>query len=278
MNESKKIHVPAISGHEFIHKLGVGQMGCVYLCRQISSGLNVAVKCYAADFTDDATDEAEMMTRLDHPNLVSFLDCGYSNDRFYVIMEYVPWDDLRVRLTAEGRISAALLRVMLRGISSAFTYLHGLGVVHGDLKPENILVNDLGAVKILDFGISAFLSNSIHGMLPDTRPAAGTPAYAAPEVRYRLGHDERSDQYSLAVIVYEMCTGSKPRRSSYCPVSEYDPFLAPEVDRALERALKEDPDERFLSIRTFCEAMDRALGGTRYARRPESTRAMVSCL
>jgi serine/threonine protein kinase len=132
-------------------------------------------------------------------------------------------------------------------------------VLHRDLKPENILINESGVPKVADFGIAM-----LHGGSADSRTTGrlvGTVGYVAPEQQYLGRVDERSDQYSLAALAYEMLTGHVPL-GLFKPPSAHRSEIRPEVDRVVLRALSEEPKERFPTVAEFREALDQGLAGT----------------
>lgn len=257
---------PTIPGYTILQSLGRGAMGEVYLARQQSLGRLVAIKLLGGRFTfEDVEDrparfrrEAELMAQVNHPNVLSVFDFGWVGGRPYLVMEYVEGGDLR-RLLEPGRpLSTQRSRAILRAVGEALICLHRHQILHRDLKPENILLHEEGHPKVADFGIAVLRTGT--GALTGDGVGLGTAGYVAPEQRYRLKVDERADQYSLAALAYEMLTGQLPL-GVVRPPSEQRPGLATAVDEVLLRGLREDPDDRYPTIRDFLDDLDGALAG-----------------
>ncbi|MFO0956821.1 MAG: bifunctional serine/threonine-protein kinase/formylglycine-generating enzyme family protein [Isosphaeraceae bacterium] len=252
--------------YEILAPIGRGGMGEVFLAKQVALGRMVAIKLLSvAVGSSEAGDpagrfrrEAKLLAKANHPHIVQVYDSGHLGDRPYLVMEYVP-EDLRAQLRPGRPMAIGQARAILGPIAGALSLLHSLGIVHRDLKPENVLMAGPISPKVADFGIAA-LVGELRGN-PRGGRGLGTPGYVAPEQQYNLPTDERADQYSLAAIAYEMLTGELPLGTLRLP-SSLRPSLGPEVDRALLRALQEDPDDRFASIDEFSKALDKALART----------------
>jgi eukaryotic-like serine/threonine-protein kinase len=252
-----------IPGYEIIKQIGCGGMGEVYLARQLSLGRLVAIKILAivpeADTAQMAVRfhrEAQLMARVHHPNVLSVHDFGIIGSRPYLIMEYIEGGDLRRWMKPGQPLPVDQVRSLVMPVTQALACLHGHGILHRDLKPENILMATESTPKVSDFGL-AVLGSDI-GTLTRTDQALGTIGYVAPEQQYRLKVDERSDQYSMAALMYEMLTGRRPL-GILKPPSDLNPELGSGVDAVLLRALREDPDERYSSVLEFGEAMEKSL-------------------
>jgi formylglycine-generating enzyme required for sulfatase activity len=275
---AKPLNVP---GYEILRLIGRGGMGEVYLATQVSLNRPVALKVLSlAPRGDPAAQaarfrrEAELMARIHHPNVVSVHDFGTvdGDGRPFLVMEYVEGSDLRQRLEPGKPLGADRVRPLIGPVTQALAFLHAHGILHCDLKPENILISPDGIPKVTDFGLAVLDSDA--GSRPEVAPAPrpmpmGTIGYVAPEQQYRLGVDERSDQYSMAALVYELLTGQRPL-GILKPPSQLNPRLNPRIDAALLRALQEDPDDRFPTIGEFGAALEQALdaGAPRPRRRP----------
>lgn len=252
-----------IPGFEILRSIGRGGMGEVYLARQLSLGRPVALKILSlaskADPVEQAARfrrEADLMARVRHANVISVYDFGTNEGRPYLVMEYIEGGDLRRRMEAGRPLPVDQVRPLVLPVAEALACLHGHGILHRDLKPENILMDRGSTPKVTDFGL-AVLDSDV-GALPGTDPAMGTLGYASPEQQFRLGVDERSDQYSMAAMMYELLTGHRPL-GIVKPPSRLNHELGPGVDAALLRALQDDPDDRYANVREFGEAFDRAL-------------------
>src|SRR2546422_1067482 len=191
-----------------------GGMATIFRARDRENGHTVALKVPHLEYASDLVfhrrfqREEAIGQRLAHPAVVKVLH-PRAKSRLYLVMEYVEGEPLRERLRREGRLPIATAVELGIKIADALVYLHGQGVVHRDLKPENIMLTADGGVKLMDFGI-AFDATQGDLTWSGLSSSVGTPEYMAPEqVRARHG-DERTDLYSLGVILYEMLTGQLP--------------------------------------------------------------------
>ncbi len=252
-----------VPGYEILRPIGRGNMGKVLLARQIALSRNVAIKLVEPSQADDSDDrvarfcrEAELMAGVAHPNIVTIHDFGVADGHPYFVMEYVEGGDLRCAMIPRKPMPVERIRALVRPIIDALEYLHQRGILHRDLKPENVLLDHGATPKIADFGIAT--TDATVGSLTRTDAGMGTIGYAAPEQYYRLRVDERVDQFSLAAIVYELLTGQKPL-GAFDPPSRLNRALGPSIDPVVMRALSEDREDRFGTIRAFGDALDQAL-------------------
>ncbi|HEY0079467.1 MAG TPA: protein kinase [Pyrinomonadaceae bacterium] len=270
--------------------IGRGGMGVVYRGQHLNLPRKVAIKSIAARGGGDLRRlksrferEAHVQSQLDHPGIVKIYDYIVSEQTYHIIMEYVEGRSLAQLLAEEARplaVSRAL--DLFEQILSAVAYAHGFvykdeqgashrGIIHRDLKPGNILVAPDGHVKITDFGIVKLVG-------ADTTEISGTfgsPRYVSPEQATDSPVDQRSDIYSLGVILYEMLTGMTPfggggeklsrnemlrahvERTPTRP-SRLNPRVVPELERAVCRALEKKPERRFASANDFLRAVRHA--------------------
>ena len=199
--------------------IGQGGMGAVYRGVQLSVGRKVAIKVLRAEFTDREVAlerffrEAKLISGLSHPNIVRLIDFGQDHERdlLYLVMEMVRGTSLS-GLLRQGRMRANFALEVAYQVCGALTEPHAEGIVHRDLKPDNLLLVAMsdGTVqtKVLDFGIARALQRNTR--LTQTGMICGTPAYMAPEQSRDKEVDERTDLYSLGVILYEMLAGEPP--------------------------------------------------------------------
>lgn len=254
---------PEVSGYRIVRRIGAGGMGQVYLAVQESLDRTVVIKVLnsvsdnSGDTSADRFErEALLMAKGSHPNVVGVIDRGTIGGRLFIVMEHVEGGDLRSRLTGDSPMPIGEARPILLAIGRALTALHDRDIIHRDLKPENVLIDRAGKVRITDFGIAAPLDEI--GQLTNENVSPGTLDYMAPEQRYRLGVDARTDQYALALIAHEMLTGRRPR-GILGPPSDHNPHVTKIVDDVILRGLQEDPDERFPAVAAFSEALDQSL-------------------
>lgn len=215
--------------------------------------------------------EAETVAALRHPHIVPIYDIGEAEGVMYIIMPLIQGESLRGLLAREGpRPPREALRI-LREAADALGAAHDAGVVHRDVKPENIMLEGKGRrVQLMDFGIAKALDASEGSGLTSTGILVGTPHYMSPEqASGELNLDHRSDQYSLAVVGYQMITGELPfdgettravlfQQMVGVPRSLRD--LVPDVPAnlafSIERALSKEPGARYPSMEAFREALD----------------------
>ena len=268
--------------------LAAGGMGVVYKAERVGIGKIVAIKFLHNAFAErrDLVRrfelEAKTMSRLSHPNIVSVIDHGVAGGSPYLVMEFHVGRSLG-DLLCDGplppRRAVGLARQILAGIRHA----HALGIVHRDLKPDNVLllsgVGDEDFVKILDFGLAKLIGGEDSSQKLTTAGfALGTPGYMSPEQAQGNALDQRTDLYSLGVLLFEMVVGRKPFRAT-SPVVLLrmqidDPPPKPrqaaplagisaELDRVILKALEKDPASRFRSAAEFAAALDATPEGSR---------------
>ena len=241
-----------IPGYRILRELGSGGSARVYLALQHAFGKQVAIKVLAQDAAQDATarerflHEGEIAKRLDHPNIVRVLDVGHHLDTCYLVMEYLRGGDLNRNLASGLHMQNVLM--VVKEIAAALDYAHGKGIAHGDVKPENILFNAQGTALLADFGVASRLGESAvdqHGLARGTRP------YMSPEQAAGRALDERSDIYSLGVVLYHMLTGALPfdRASPRATGAGVPSLPAPlaSFNGVMRKLLAQSPEQRFQS-------------------------------
>jgi serine/threonine-protein kinase len=264
--------------YRIIERLALGAMGVVYRAERIPIGRPVAVKflhvSYASDrqFLQRFERETRVMSRLSHPNCVSVIDFGI-DDAPYVVMDFVTGRTLQ-SLIEDGPLEMNRAVHITRQILAGLAHAHEQGVVHRDIKSANVMLSDaVGAgdhVRILDFGL-AMLHGAPAGDISHSFVVIGTPNYMSPEQANALKVDARSDLYSVGVVLFELLTARKPftaattfevlrmhkeeplpRLTAFCP--ELPGAAA--LQRVLERAMANDPDDRFASAIEFSAALE----------------------
>lgn len=242
--------------------LGQGGMGVVYRARQSKLDRCVALKILAPSrardpiFEERFLREARTLARLSHPHIVSVFDVGRAGEYCYILMEFVDGASLRA-LIRDGALSADEAVRLVPQICDAMQYTHDHGVVHRDIKPENVLVDQLGQVKIADFGIAKLMGDSGRedANLTVDGLRLGTTGYMAPEQALAKAEvDHRADIYSLGIMFYEMLTGKLPT-PSYTPPSRIRE-LDTRLDRVVERSLRDAPEERFQQANELKQALE----------------------
>jgi len=262
-----------IGSYEVIDRLGAGGMGEVYRARDTRLGRMVALKVLrsgaGAELLHRLDREARAASALNHPNIVQIYDVGEAAGHagaHYVVMEHVEGETLRRRL-ARGPLPIAELLDLAAQLADGLAKAHRAGIVHRDLKPENLMVTPDGLLKILDFGLAKVLVAPLRDLeAGETLSRHGTQAgmlmgtleYMSPEQASGRTVDQRTDQFSLGLILYEMVTGRPAFRRDtpaqvLAAVIERDPEplgrLRPDVPAVLEalisRCLQKDPERRF---------------------------------
>lgn len=209
---------PTVSGldgsYRIIRLLGRGTMSSVYLAEQISMARPVALKILSPTLSGDSRfverflGEARATARLNHPNIVSAIDFGEADSRFFLAMEYVEGDSLLDVLEREGVLDEKKVLNIGLQIIAALIHAHDNNVIHLDIKPANIAICNDGRVKLADFGLAMILDKPAREDM--SRKAVGTPYYMSPEQVEGGELDWRSDQFSLGASLYEAITGKKP--------------------------------------------------------------------
>jgi serine/threonine-protein kinase len=269
----------ALAGRYRIEReIGRGAAATVYLAEDLRHGRRVALKVLNSELgaalgVERFQREIRTQARLQHPHILPLFESGSAAARLFYAMPYVEPGSLRDRLRREGPLPVTIAAQLAAEVASALTYAHALGVIHRDIKPANILISEGGHALLTDFGIAyAIEDGSGHprpGRITESGVTLGTPTYMSPE--QSVGDeavDSRSDIYSLAVVVYEMLTGSPPftgpnpraimaRRLVEPPPSlaVVRPGLPPAVEPAVNRALSRSPADRFDTAAEFAVAL-----------------------
>jgi eukaryotic-like serine/threonine-protein kinase len=276
--------------------IGSGGTGDVYRARDTQTDRAVAVKVLARSMTSDTTrlarfiNEARTTALISHPNIVTVVDAGMDAGRPFVVSELLDGETLRARMN-RGRLPAVVAMHHALEIVHGLIAAHHLGVVHRDLKPENVFVCTDGHLKILDFGLATSGQQAI-GLLnveaKATEPGTilGTVGYMSPEqVRGSIA-DERSDIFSLGVMLYEMIAGARPFREETPVETLYaimkndrrplpaNADVTPDLEHVINRCLEKQPTARFQSARDLAFVLEFTLRAPQVVRRPPPARRM----
>jgi serine/threonine protein kinase len=239
-------------------------MADVFEARDTLLGRRVAVKMLHAQYaTDEAfvrrfRREAQAAANLSHPNIVGIFDWGQEGGTYFIVMELVDGRSVRDVLRTEGPLLPRRAVEIASEVAAALSVAHRAGVIHRDIKPGNIMLTRDGTVKVTDFGIARAWDDSSE--LTRTGAVIGTATYFSPEQAQGVTADERSDIYSLGVVLYEMLTGHPPFSgespvavayqhvsTAVSPPSTLNPDVGPELDRIVLHALDKNPDARYQS-------------------------------
>ena len=266
-----------LGSYRIISQIGQGGMATVYKAYQPSMDRHVAVKVLPSrlaeskEFVTRFQQEARIIAKLEHPHILPVFDYGESDGVAYFVMRYLEAGTLKDRMVAKRPLPLDEIDRIFTQLTDALSYAHGHGVVHRDLKPANALVDSQGNLFLTDFGIAKLLE-SASPRLTQTDAIMGTPAYISPEQAQARTVDQRSDIYSLGVILYEMVTGQVPFEAE-TPLAIIlkhvsDPLPPPslikkDISQTLEqvilKALAKDPEDRFATAAEFLAAWKRAL-------------------
>jgi serine/threonine-protein kinase len=244
-------------------ELGRGAMGVVYQAEDATLGRVVAIKTISlAGATGPERDQAEARflqearaaARVSHPSIVTIYETGREGDTEFIAMELIEGRDLR-DLIRSGDLTSSQALAIAAAAAEGLASAHEQGVVHRDVKPGNIMVLADGRVKIMDFGIARLREPAVK---TQTGLLLGSPQYMAPEQIVGRPFDHRADIFSLALVLYEMLTGTKAfvgedlaeltfklANVAAPPPSRYARALPPVVDLIVARALRKKPEERY---------------------------------
>ncbi len=199
--------------YEILEVIGTGGMAVVYKARCHRLNRFVAIKILKAEFSKDADfrrrfqAESQAVAMLSHANIVNVYDVSRGGDVDYIVMELIDGMTLKQYMQQKGRLNWREALHFATQIAKALEHAHSRGVIHRDIKPHNIMVLKDGSVKVADFGIAHFASSAQNTL---TREALGSVHYISPEQARGARVDNRSDIYSLGVVMYEMLTGKPP--------------------------------------------------------------------
>ncbi len=257
--------------------LGAGGMGSVYHVTHATLGRPLALKVLHATVLSSDPDsagrflrEARAAARIKHPNIVDVFDFGYLGDgRPYLVMELLGGQSLADLI--DGPLEPRRVVALARQLASALAAAHDCGVIHADLSPSNVLVDGEHA-KLLDFGLAQLRDDPQH--LDPSHPAEfvfGTPSYISPEQIRGHGADERSDQYALGAVMFEMLTGHPPFKAKTirdlclkhikAPIPDIETPHGPlpvELTRVVRRCLEKKADDRYPTMHEVVAALGEA--------------------
>src|SRR5579859_3167649 len=263
-----------LGNYRITGSLGHGGFAEVYLAEHIYLKTLVAIKVLYTRISfeeemESFVKEAQTIALLSHPHIIRVLDFGVDNEMPYLMMDYAAHGNLRQRFPRGTRIPLPTVVSYVQQIADALQYAHDKGFIHQDIKPENILLNQNNAALLSDFGLAKVKQ---HTSSQKTDAVAGTAQYMSPE-QFKGRPRPASDQYSLAIIVYEWLCGEPPFTAgdfiqlgfqhTYEPVpalSEKITTIAPDVNHVVMTALAKDAKQRFGSVKAFANALEQAAG------------------
>jgi len=266
-----------IGRYRILDELGRGATGVVYRAQDPAIGRIIAIKTIRlTDISDEAERErlrerlfreAQSAGILSHPNIVTIYDIAEENGLAYIFMECVDGPSLEKVMNGHQALDPKMVFSLLTQTATALDYAHKKGIVHRDVKPANILIHEGMTAKIADFGVAKILSQQ----MTHAGVMMGTPNYMSPEQVQGHAVDGRADQFSLAVVAYEVLTGEKPFvaeqlpallfrivREDPVPPQRLNPTLTPQVEVVLRKALSKTASERYPSCLEFIEHLSAA--------------------
>jgi eukaryotic-like serine/threonine-protein kinase len=254
-------------------ELGHGGMAVVFLAEDLKHRRRVAIKLLKPELSavlgsERFLREIEIAAQLQHPHILPLYDSGQAGGLLYYVMPFAEGESLRQRLAREQQLPIDAALRITREVGSALQYAHDRGVIHRDIKPENIMLSG-GQAVVADFGIARALHAAGAEQLTQTGMVVGTPQYMSPEQASSAAVDGRSDQYSLACMLYEMLIGQPPftgpsfqaiiaRHSIDPPPSlrAVRDTVPPVVETAIRRAMAKLPADRFASMQQLLDALE----------------------
>lgn len=262
--------------YRILGELGRGAMGIVYRAHDLSLGREIAIKTIRLSDLADADERGRVRERLfrearsagmlSHPNIVTIYDVAEQGDIAYIAMERVEGPTLARLLATDPPDGTAVLSILSQ-TAAALDYAHKRGIVHRDVKPGNIMIHDGNTAKITDFGVARIQSHQV----TQAGSMVGTPNYMSPEQIQGQEVDGRSDQFSLAVIAYELLTGEKPFSAESIPalalrivqeepvpLQRLNPSLDWPVDTVMQRGLAKKAGDRYPTCADFVFALENA--------------------
>ncbi len=267
--------------YRIISQVGQGGMATVYKAYQPSMDRNVAVKVLPSqlaeskEFTKRFQQEARIIARLEHAHILPVFDYGESDGISYFVMRYLEAGTLKEKMESGRPLPMTEIDRIFTQLADALSYAHSQGVIHRDLKPANALIDSQGNLFLTDFGIAKLLADA-SPRLTQTDAIMGTPAYISPEQAQAQTVDQRSDIYSLGIILYEMVAGRVPfvadtplavilkHVSDPMPLPSTIKANIPEViEKVILKALAKNPDDRFATAADFVSAWKHALDVSR---------------
>lgn len=272
--EGRRKTTRPLRGYELKQQIGVGSFGVVYRAFQPGVNREVAIKMILARYANDPKfirrfeREARLIAQLEHPHIVPLYDYWRESDRAHLVMPWLRGGSLGGAIKNGAMDPARVVRIADQ-IADALAAAHERGVIHRDLKPSNILLDETGNAYLSDFGLAI---DQTGGATDSSSGIFGSPAYIAPEQVLNTSVSERTDIYSLGVVLYELLTGQHPfgdeslasflykhAHEPLPPVTSLRNDLPQSVDEVIQRASAKDPQERFQNPRELALALRHAV-------------------
>jgi eukaryotic-like serine/threonine-protein kinase len=262
--------------YEVQELLGSGGMASVYRAHDKLLERSVALKILHDHFARDPEyverfrREARAIARVSHPNIVTVIDRGTYDGQEYIVFEYVRGETLKDVVKRNGPLPAGEALALVHQVARALAFAHDQGIVHRDVKPHNVLVDDERGAKVTDFGLARSLE--LDHDITQTGTVMGTSDYISPEQASGQPADERSDQYALGVLLYELLAGEVPfpaegymaaavrhLQDPVPSIRERRRDVSPKVDELIQRAMAKRPEDRFPTTAALVAALETCL-------------------
>lgn len=261
--------------YELLARVGGGGMALVYKARDLLLNRFVAVKVLRQQFTHDDEfvkrfrREAQAAASLSHPNIVSIYDVGQVEDTYYIVMEYIDGANLNEIIRDRAPLQPDEAVRIASQICDALEHAHHNQIIHRDIKPHNILIGNNGRVKVTDFGIARAVTSST---ITQTGSVVGSVHYFSPEHAKGVATGEKSDIYSLGIVLYQMLTGRLPFLGE-SPISvalkhlqepfeaprDVNPYIPQSVENIILKAMRKNPLERYQSATDMLKDLETCL-------------------
>lgn len=264
-----------IGPYKIISQIGKGGMGDVFLAQDPRLARHVALKLLPGEFAQNQDRlrrfqrEARAVSVLNHPNILTIYEVGQIDSLNFIVAEFIEGETLRSRMRRERLIAREALGIAIQ-IASALAAAHKAGIVHRDVKPENIMLREDGIVKVLDFGLAKLTQRqssiavteapTVANLTTDPGAMMGTVNYMSPEQARGLDVDERTDIFSLGVLIYEMIVGKRPFEGATssdviaallmkpsAPMASHGSDVPAELESIVRKCLEKDCENRYRS-------------------------------
>ncbi|MGH9947493.1 MAG: protein kinase domain-containing protein [Pyrinomonadaceae bacterium] len=287
-----------LSHYRIISKIGEGGMGEVYLAEDLNLRRKVAIKILPETVAIDENlrrfeQEAFAVSALNHPNILTIYEVGEADGMHFIVSEYVAGELLRDRI--KNLTINETLDISTQ-IAAALEAAHKSGIVHRDIKPENIMLREDGVVKVVDFGLAKITQQSpkdvdtegetLAHVRTKTGTVMGTASYMSPEQARGKDIDEKTDIWSLGVVIYEMLTRKTPfnggtqfdviasiLRSDPQPVESHGEFIPPDLAHIVRKALRKDKDSRYQTMKSLLADLREVKDGIVFSEKLERSTA-----